>query len=551
MRGLNNKSGFVLAEAIIVGVFVLGLFTFLFMNVVPLIGRYEAAEGYDTVDGVYNANLIRAMVMKDNYVDNVLKIDDIFEKYTASEFCQLLSDENYCNSLVGGRFIDVETIYVTRYRLKDFKSYVKNHKGEFNRATREYVKTLDDFKQPSGEVYDKYKRLIIVYKNGEFANIEIKVKDVPSYTIQLNAEGADFLGTTQIYEMQGVKFSLDTAGKKIMGPAVSGTNSCSNPIELPTREHYDFGGYYTERNGSGDMYLSSAGCLVGEGKDLATFGSNTTWYAKWVPEEGNLPVDTSLKNAHLVATNSETGNQVASSKWTNNGLNFKLTLDGSSDVHSVIKYCSDTTNTCVPNTVVANNSIITALNTLSGEYYFRYKVVSPTSQETTVASYAAKIDKVKPTCNFRTDSSAVSISYSDQGGSKAKSASVKIPLMTTFTNVENNKTFAYSSGVYEARVEDQAGNVGVCNLELVSANCTSTSVPTGSTITYYDKHGNKIDETHMNADCSVLVDFANTNPDATNVHCNPSYSSVQSCSCPSSDYSMVSSSTVKLCRRIR
>ena len=44
-----NKKGFLLAEAIVVGVFVLSLFTFLFVNVVPLVGQYEAMEKYDTI----------------------------------------------------------------------------------------------------------------------------------------------------------------------------------------------------------------------------------------------------------------------------------------------------------------------------------------------------------------------------------------------------------------------------------------------------------------------------------------------------------------------
>jgi len=550
VRRLNNKSGFVLAEAIIVGVFVLGLFTFLFMNVIPLIGRYEAAEGYDTVDGVYNANLIRAMLMKDQYVDNVLKIDDTFKKYNVSEFCQLLSDENYCVSLIGGRFIDVDAIYVTWYRLRDFKAYVKNHKGEFNRATRDYVKTLDDYNQPSGEIYSKYKRLIIAYKNGEFANIEVKIKDVPSYTIQLVAEGADVPGTGIIYEMKGVKFSLDAAGKKIMTPPVSGTGSCSNPVEIPKRAHYDFDGYYTEKNGSGKIYISATGCLVSEGKDLATFDSNATLYAKWVAEEGNLPVDSSLKNAHIVATNSVTNNAVASKAWTNNGLNFKLTLDESSDVNSVIKYCSDKTNTCDPNTVVANNSTITALNTINGEYYFRYKVVSPLGLETTVAAYEAKIDKIKPTCNFTAGSTAVLISYSDQGGSTVKNAKVKTP-STTVDNVENNKTFSYSRGIYEAWVEDRAGNVGVCKLELKDATCTNVQVSTGSTVTRYDKEGNKIDEIHVSDPCSALADYSNTNPDVTDVYCTPGFTTVPSCTCDStSGYSKVPSSSVNLCQKV-
>ena len=37
----RNEKGFLLAESIIVGVFVLSLFTFLFVNIIPLVGEYE------------------------------------------------------------------------------------------------------------------------------------------------------------------------------------------------------------------------------------------------------------------------------------------------------------------------------------------------------------------------------------------------------------------------------------------------------------------------------------------------------------------------------
>ena len=65
-----NKKGFVLAEAIVVAVFVLSLFVFLFSNLVPLVGQYEAHEKYDTIDSVYNTNLIRTMIMSDSNVNN-------------------------------------------------------------------------------------------------------------------------------------------------------------------------------------------------------------------------------------------------------------------------------------------------------------------------------------------------------------------------------------------------------------------------------------------------------------------------------------------------
>lgn len=84
----KNNKGFVLAEAIIVSVFVLGMFTYLAMNVIPLISRYERVVNYDNPQEIYLANtLYEEMVELEtsnnvqssitmNINNNVLKCND-------------------------------------------------------------------------------------------------------------------------------------------------------------------------------------------------------------------------------------------------------------------------------------------------------------------------------------------------------------------------------------------------------------------------------------------------------------------------------------------
>ena len=50
MKKINNK-GFVLAETLVVTVFLMVLFTMIYSNFYPLIGEYEKRENYDDVDG--------------------------------------------------------------------------------------------------------------------------------------------------------------------------------------------------------------------------------------------------------------------------------------------------------------------------------------------------------------------------------------------------------------------------------------------------------------------------------------------------------------------
>ena len=163
----NNEKGFLLAEAIVVGVFVLSLFVFLFVNVVPLVGRYEGYENYDTIDGVYNANMVRAMIMEDNNMNTILKLGSgTYKVYTAISLCNSLVKKNYCKILLGKNFLNVKKIYITWYRLKSgtaagngIKETIKHAPADFDRAARDYINSLDDFSQPSGSTYRNYHRI--------------------------------------------------------------------------------------------------------------------------------------------------------------------------------------------------------------------------------------------------------------------------------------------------------------------------------------------------------------------------------------------------------
>lgn len=175
---IKNKKGFILAEAIVVGIFVLSLFTFLFINIIPLVGEYEASQEYDTIDGVYNANLVRSMILNDANALDVLTLNGAeYKYYNATGLCNVLNYKNMCLKLVGEDFLNIKTVYVTWYRSEPIKTKSKGNTENFTRAAREYIEQLESFDQPSGTTYDKYKRLIINYNDGTFANIEVKVSE--------------------------------------------------------------------------------------------------------------------------------------------------------------------------------------------------------------------------------------------------------------------------------------------------------------------------------------------------------------------------------------
>ena len=77
-----NKKAFALAEAIVVSVFVLGMFTYLAMNIIPLISKYDAVLNYDNPQEVYAANVLYDEVL--NYLNT----------YTASDIENLKFDKD-------------------------------------------------------------------------------------------------------------------------------------------------------------------------------------------------------------------------------------------------------------------------------------------------------------------------------------------------------------------------------------------------------------------------------------------------------------------------
>ena len=61
MKKINAK-GFILAETLIVSVFLMVMFTMIYTNFYPLIGEYEKRENYDDVDGKYTAYWIKKII---------------------------------------------------------------------------------------------------------------------------------------------------------------------------------------------------------------------------------------------------------------------------------------------------------------------------------------------------------------------------------------------------------------------------------------------------------------------------------------------------------
>lgn len=172
-----NKKGFVLAETIVVGVFIMGLLTFLILNVLPLVGEYEKVENYDNLDKKYDVHLIRKMILMENNPTTIQKILSVgtkgYQKYDKIGFCnEFKNNKEYCTTLLGKDYLDVKSIIITYYQTSNVKKDAIN----FNRSLQEYISYI-----PTNDVmtsiytrYQGYKRIIVEFNDGKFANIEVK-----------------------------------------------------------------------------------------------------------------------------------------------------------------------------------------------------------------------------------------------------------------------------------------------------------------------------------------------------------------------------------------
>lgn len=169
---MKNRKGFVLVETIVTAVFVLGLFSFLVANVLPLVGDYDKERNYDSIESKYDVHLIRKMILKDNNVKvtNLFSLpSEGFYIFSGNEICAYLNNKNYCKLLLSRDYLDVYKIIVTDFNTKN----LKKHASSLERSLKEYVKYMPNYDNTAYVDYDLQKRIIVMFNDGRIANAEI------------------------------------------------------------------------------------------------------------------------------------------------------------------------------------------------------------------------------------------------------------------------------------------------------------------------------------------------------------------------------------------
>lgn len=126
-------------ETLAVIVFVAGIFTFLYISVIPLIGTYnDLVNRESNIDIVYKLYNIRIAIQKDNKLKSLQNTP--FIKLTCSNF----RDVDYCNNLMGQMELESYNLFYTnsiRNNIENFRGYpeVYNYLKSF---TNENVPSL-------------------------------------------------------------------------------------------------------------------------------------------------------------------------------------------------------------------------------------------------------------------------------------------------------------------------------------------------------------------------------------------------------------------------
>ena len=199
---LNNQ-GFVLAETLIVSVFLVAIFTMIYVNFYPIIGEYEKRENYDDIDGEYAAYWIKKLIEDPNFNISQQEKESLngekqYFRFKCSDFLEN-SPQELCINLVKSLEIDCDDnddngsncqIYVTNYRIgldalgdgtvpNSFKKTVNAPKSEFSNDFKEYINYLPDYKNTS-IAGAKYRVIIVTHHTKgyndyvTYSNIEVK-----------------------------------------------------------------------------------------------------------------------------------------------------------------------------------------------------------------------------------------------------------------------------------------------------------------------------------------------------------------------------------------
>ena len=199
-----------------------------------------------------------------------------------------------------------------------------------------------------------------------------KWEEAPVYKFTFDKQGGSG-GADAIWDFYEQAYYKDEACTDMI--------SSSNPISIPSRSGYIFGGYYTQTNGGGNQVINESGVL---GTGASHWAENKTLYAKWTP------ITYTVAYNGNGATGGSTGNSShtydVAKNLTTNGYERKYTVtynhnySGSTNTSKTATYTFNGWATVASGAKVYNNSqSVTNLSSTNGATVTLYANWSSTS----------------------------------------------------------------------------------------------------------------------------------------------------------------------------
>ena len=99
---MKNNKGFVMTETLVVTMFLVTIFSFIYVSIVPLMGKYEdMIDREQDIDIVYKLYNLRKLILADDNSDTLAGAS--FNNLTnngVSDFCNKFSRQTFCSSLL-------------------------------------------------------------------------------------------------------------------------------------------------------------------------------------------------------------------------------------------------------------------------------------------------------------------------------------------------------------------------------------------------------------------------------------------------------------------
>lgn len=154
-------------------------------------------------------------------------------------------------------------------------------------------------------------------------NVNVEYKQ---YVINLNNQGANISGSTTLYGRYSDGIYLDSG-------YVNKMTTNTNPITVPTRTGYSFGGYYSGANGTGTQMINSNGYITSNLTNTI-YSENATLYASWTPKVYTINYSCGTGSGTVPASQSVTYNSnftIATNTCSKEGYTFSGWSDPTGD----------------------------------------------------------------------------------------------------------------------------------------------------------------------------------------------------------------------------